>query len=537
MTLAGMLALGILLGAGGALVGVKVFEGDGEATAGTSAKAGRGSGKKQKKEAQARSTLSPEEASRVVGNGLGGYDLDEDLHYVKQLVMSAAEWAPDEALAEAMAIENPYQRKEVLTGLFNHWIRDDEEGALAALSEIDNVVLRRDLYREALRWLATTEPQSAVRLLQERNNVHDYQLWSRSFANWTRTDREGATKRALAIEHEGMRRHVLKGVGEQMADWHLPGALEWAEGLEGENATMAWMGILGGAARSNPATVVENLERLPEGRMREQVVGRAAGEWAERNPDAALEWAESLGEGEREVALGEIAETMLETDADRAEEILSMIPGGRQREEVLQQIARLRASTDVEEAVGWLESLPVEDRAEAWEGAAREWARVDPEAAASHARNTEDPMARSELVEAVSYSWAQRDPERAAEWAQSLEGPEQAGAVGRVVETWSREDPAAAGEFVSSSLEGDLQVHLARQVANRWVRNDATAATAWIDSLPGGQMRDGAVHTLVQSIESDYPGVAMQWAETITDERRRSQALRRLERYLPADQQ
>ena len=64
------------------------------------------------------------------------------------------------------------------------------------------------------------------------------------------------------------------------------------------------------------------------------------------------------------------------------------------------------------------------------------------------------------------------------------------------------------------------------------LRNDTNEASTWINSLPSGSGRDSAVYTLVSNIEREYPETALQWANTIGDERRREDMLRRINKRM-----
>lgn len=525
--LTGVFGLGILLGS----TGVSLLNGgkeDEEASVRSKTKSER-KNKKQKQSSGNYASLSPQEAS---GQFAGWINSGTEFENLSGLISRAAEWSAESTMEQAMQIEDPYKRREVLQQLFRYWIGSDQEEALSTIKAIANVALQRDLYRDAMRWLSSADPQAAIKLLQANNNLHDEDLWNRSFANWARKDRDGAIAAVLKIEHEGMRHEVLESVAQRMADVDLAKALEWAGTLKDVEAQVALAGVLQEAANSNPQIVVANLENIPEGRVRNELISRTADEWAERDPDGAMKWAETLNEDERERAIGEIAESVFETDPDRAQEIADLIPGTEQRSELIQRIARLRATADVDDAMQWLGTLPAEDRAGAWSGVAREWAQTDPQAAAEFGATMEDPVAQEQLVSAASYTWSQRAPAQAAEWARTLEGRNQTNAMNRIVENWARENPADAGDFVASSLDGELQASMTRQVVSRWLRNDTNEASVWIDSLPSGSGRDSAVSTLVSNIEREYPETALQWANTIGDERRREYMLRRINKRL-----
>lgn len=529
--LLGILLLGAMLGSGGTWLLLGSQRQDLPVVEKPATKSKRV--EKAKPSSGGKAEYSPQQASAefaaMVSRGEG------DFSKMGEMVSRATAWSPESTVKQAMQIEDPYKRREVMQQVFRYWIGNDQGAALEAIKSIENVALQRDLYRDALRWLSGDNPEAAITLLQADNNLHDHELWSRSFSNWARTDREAATVAVLEIEHRSMQREVLKAMAQRMADADLSQALEWAGTLKGEQAVMAMEGVLSQAARSNPEVVMKHLDMIPPGQMRRELISRAADEWAERDPNAALEWAESLDDAERVRAIGEIARSVFETDSNRAEEIIDLIPDSEQRNQMLEQIGRLRASVSIEEAMNWLSELPEGDRKEGWEGVAKEWARMDPEAAAEYGASAEDPVAQEQLIASASYYWAQRDPAGAAEWARSLEGRSQANAMYRIVENWARDSPAAAGEFVTTSLDGELQDNMTRQVVSRWLREDTNEASAWIDNLPNGSARDSAVYTLVGSIEGEFPATALQWANTIGDERKREYMLRRIEKRMEGE--
>lgn len=522
----GGLVVGVFLGAGGMYLGLSTEPAPAELEESAEPKSGKSERKKSKAVAKRGSKIAPQfaagEFSRLLGEGAAWEDYSKYME-------GAVKWSADEAVAQAWEIADPTQRRQALQRLFRYWIGNDREAAMSALDEMDNVVMKRELYRDALRWLADADPKATLALLQEKSNPRDQELWSRSFLAWARKDREEAVAAVLKIENKGIRERSLGSIAEHLAEVDLKKALKWAGELEGEAAGIALAEVLEEGTNSDPKLVAENVEKIKDRKTRLKLIHEIGEEWGERDPDAALEWAKDLDEG-KETAIGEIAESVLRVDADRAQEILDLIPDSSQRDDVMQQIARARAVADVEQAIEWLSSLPAEDRSTAWSGVAREWAQTDPEAAALYAANSDDPAVRDQLVAAASYVWGQRDPAEAAAWAQGLEGKAQSSAMYRIVESWSRDDPAQAGDFVTSSLNGELRDTMTQRVVSRWMRSDAVEACAWVDQIPRGEVRDSAVRALVGSIGQEFPETALQWAHTIHDGERRENMVRKLER-------
>lgn len=515
-----------------------------------------------------RSVVPDSEVVSRITRSLGESTTDAEFEQLKELVSRAANFAPDATLEVALKIEDPQKRRDVPERLFNRWVSHDQSGALVALNAIDNLALRRHLFREAAESLSRNNPVAAIQLMEASPGLGDDDDWSRAFANWAKTDSRAATERMLATAHGERRRDALRALAQELASKDVGEAMEWADSLGASDQTEALKRILYRAAQSKPELAAQYLDRLEAGEFKTDVAGRAAREWAEADLDGALEWAESLESGRLKArALGQIASEVLETDADSAEELAGRIETPEGRRSVMESIARLRMGADVGEARRWIESLPEDDRPAAWRGAAREWAQLDPAEAGAFAVETDDPMIREQLVEAIAYSWPQLDPEAAAEWAQDLSGKSQSTAMSRVLDTWARQHPEEAAAFVSASLEGDLQHQMTRRVVGRWkyedveeaaawittlnsgetksdayrdvaghwLRSDSIQASEWIASLPGGVERDSAVSSLIAYIEKEDPEAAVMWAETLSDSKARESAFKRLERRLQGD--
>jgi hypothetical protein len=64
------------------------------------------------------------------------------------------------------------------------------------------------------------------------------------------------------------------------------------------------------------------------------------------------------------------------------------------------------------------------------------------------------------------------------------------------------------------------------------MRIDSLAASEWVATLGPSDERDSAVGSLITRIERTDLDAAFVWADTIADERRRDETMRRLNRRL-----
>ena len=492
-----------------------------------------------------------------------GTDRKVDFDLMKDLAERVADFAPESALETALQIEDPIQQRGVLERLFHRWAGKDPAAAYEAMESIENLALRRHVFRQASRSLAVGQPEATIQLIEANPGFGDEDTWGRAFGVWATRDPEAATEKLLALKSGSLKREALHEMASQLGREDLDTALEWTETLAEEDRAVAMEKVLHRAASIDPEQVAEQLPLLGTTEAQTDVASRVARAWAERDTEAAMAWAETL-EGEMQGrAFSQIASEMLEIDPTAAETLARRIESPEERGSVMKSIARLRLGSDPAQARDWIEGLPESDRAAAWNGAANEWASLDPKAAGTFASETNDPTARKQLVEALAHTWPRHDPATAAQWASTLtEG--QSGAMTRILDTWSRDSPDEAAAFVATQLGGELQGEMTGRVVGRWVREDASAAadwaetlppgdtrkeayqsltrqwlqrdslgaSEWVAGLPSGHERDSAVATLINYIEREDPNAALAWAGTLSDEAARASAAKRLQRRL-----
>lgn len=110
------------------------------------------------------------------------------------------------------------------------------------------------------------------------------------------------------------------------------------------------------------ASPVETLRAMMSRRAskeRDQMLIHAVGQWADRAPDDALEWCETLASGEfRDWALCSTLTSMANHNAGKAASLVQIhLPPGLARNHALVAIAQRWAQSSPEDARRWLDSL------------------------------------------------------------------------------------------------------------------------------------------------------------------------------------
>jgi hypothetical protein len=231
---------------------------------------------------------------------------------------------------------------------------------------------------------------------------------------------------------------------------------------------------------------------------------------------------------ERELASRLLLTQWAQTDPDGA---LQFAAGNRGFEYVAEDVFQQLAAADFESAITRAQAIPGNDlRYRALRGALAFKADTDPRGALALAKTLGDFRDHESLASAIYRQWAAVDPQAAAMEAAGTDLPEEPwrSPVNSVVQTWAAQDPAAAAKWSLSLADTQTQTRSVSQVVREWSRQDPTAAANWIHTLESGAARDAAVAGLAQALAATDPQTALNWVGSIADETTRSRTLQRV---------
>ncbi len=186
--------------------------------------------------------------------------------------------------------------------------------------------------------------------------------------------------------------------------------------------------------------------------------GVIATEWARQDSPGAMAWAQTLeGRDQRDAVRG-IFEQAAKEDPGKAAGMLSSITDEEARKDAQNTIAREWGNKDWDAARAWIAGLPAEEQADATARALRGLADQDPKAAAAQISVVPEGEERTDAMESIARQWGREDPAAAAAWVMS-NGTEEAQeeSIGRVVSSWVGQDAEAALKFVNAQPEGDVR--------------------------------------------------------------------------------
>ena len=228
--------------------------------------------------------------------------------------------------------------------------------------------------------------------------------------------------------------------------------------------------------------------------------------WSRNDPNAAIEWAKNNYEGDDNPYFAGIISGMAEKDFDGATQLMESMPYGRNRGRAASMMLEKAWNQGEDMAVNWANDLESDSLKE---------------------------FAVGRLAEKI----ARKDLDRAAGWAgQMEEGEIKRRAVESVADHWAEKDPVAAAEWVDGLPEGASRSEGMQEVVREWARKDPTATAEWLNKYPASAGMDKPVEAFVRTVAQKDPQNALTWAESISDEKRREEVVKDVNRVIERQQ-
>lgn len=366
--------------------------------------------------------------------------------------------------------------------------------------------------------------------LEERDGVLDEAMTEAVFLRWMTIDPAG---------------------GQVFSEKHSLGGMAWrAWGKVDPEAAMAAVqtsrdlataaSALGAIAEIDPQRVQAWLDHHPQFRTHSVMLGVASGlmatdpaagatlaaawsevsvdqgglvrRWAQRDPEAAWAWAQSLPDrARRNDTLQVLVDQWAKTDPDRLSAAITSLPDGWNKWRFYVDHGARLAASDPASARAWVEAAPTELlRREATLEMARGLAGTDPEAAVA-------------VLKGLDWSSAGETSSitiRTPNGNSGMTSYHPASAVEEI----ARAAPEATVSF-AASLPSDAPwaASMMSQAFSEWVGQDAMVASQWLANQPEGPTKYASTYALIRQLtqgpEPDFDS-AYRWALTLPDETR-----------------
>lgn len=260
----------------------------------------------------------------------------------------------------------------------------------------------------------------------------------------------------------------------------------------------AIQGLIPRLQGSNPLDLANSAIQMPQGLERDMALMLALGEFAGRDPEGALRFAESLPSvQDQDQALKWIASGLPPGNMGKALTLADKVGNPDIKRRLVSNIISKEAETNPSAAIKAIESI--EDprtRAHALAATAESWASSNPEGALKHAIGSSDPAVRSDLLLALSASASANSSQVFEAVLQQMpSGMAYQAAISDLFENWAAKNPSAAAGALSQIPPGPALDSATAEVASAMANSNAPKKeiAAWIGGLPQGSARTEAL--------------------------------------------
>ncbi|MEM9444093.1 MAG: hypothetical protein AAGA18_01960 [Verrucomicrobiota bacterium] len=439
------------------------------------------------------------------------------------------------ALAAVTEIGDRGKRRRAQSAVIEFIAKSDHSKAIEVASRFVKEGASQWLYFKAIESWSKTEPMMAAEQIKQLAFVEPWakkQMLSRIAGQWAETNRQAALSWVQGQVGDPFKGRMLRTI---MGDW--------AETLP-QKAAAFLLDMDKSQMRSEiTAEVVETwAEKDPKDAAQWVMDNTQANElmdsletvveeWVLQDSESATEFALGLEPGPlRNNALSELLKKWLDHDVEKAVEWVKTIP---LEDEAMKRM--LQSSV--------------------WK-----WGRKDPKSAAAFAAQLPDGRMKNDFAKNIVEGWASSNIQEALTWAESL-GESGNGAVIKAISSWTEQNPAEAARYVESITDDKLQKRGIREVINQWgeydpggaanwlmqfkederlsgvsslayewLRSDVNSAMDWIDAMPYGPSRDAGVENIIDRFYESDPEGAFAWAKSIASDKSRYSKMERVAR-------
>lgn len=367
--------------------------------------------------------------------------------------------------------------------------------------------------------LGRSSPETGWRLLASIGGLADREAFGEALAaRWAAVAPEKALAACVTLTAGELRTSTLAAALGSWAENSPAQAAEWsATQLTGSARQLAVSRVAETWARLDPSAAAEWAVRQSASPAGTAAIEPVMSYWASTDPAAAAQWASSLAPGGfRQSALDALLTQWSDQFPQEAAAWTAVQPEAAQLALV---VAGSWAKSDPQAAAQWALTLGTPDaRSDASSIIAASWAAADPSAALAWTKSVTARSLRASLQGAAVQTWAAEDPAAALAWVQTNRGTlaDPASAQEDILQTWATTAPERLAQWISTQSPGSntdaamrhLAIALAevqpgqaadtalrmkesaarssvfQQIYSQWKNTDPAAAQRWLAARP-----------------------------------------------------
>ncbi|MDB6019744.1 MAG: hypothetical protein JWR19_4233 [Pedosphaera sp.] len=282
---------------------------------------------------------------------------------------------------------------------------------------------------------------------------------------------------------------------------------------EGEAKVQAMSAVAGVLVNSEPHLLAQQASALSGSRSSRELIQNLANSWAQSDIQSALTWANQLPDGiGKKDALAIIRFQLAKQNPEQTSAEISQLPAGDARNSLISNLAAQWGLSNPQSAIDWANTLPENEKKLAMSNLVGAWAQNDPSAAGTYAAQMPSGEAQSQATMSVVSSWANKNPDQTAAWVlQFPEGDLREQGIREVVGIWTLSDSKSVqnwAEGLPESSTRDIALKSYVDSIGYWSPDKAAAVTGLIDD---SQKREQSMEATTRFWAEIDPKSAQNW--------------------------
>ena len=420
---------------------------------------------------------------------------------------------PDEAVRALDSLETPGDRSSALRSIFVGASEIDPAGAFALLKRTDEA--NPQLYHEVFDNWAEMDPTTAARTALTVTKPAERREALKIIAKeWAERDPKAlfdwiSNDGLNTLERETMRNEAMGAYANRDAK----AAMEMLEGMDAGVRNRALPSVVRELVEQDPQAAADWLRTAPDSFAKYKAIEENSWRFANEAPGLAIDLAQEIPEM-RERTLSSAFSTLAQQDFDSAMAKADDWKDSPDYQNIMQSIASGYSSKNPEEALEWANTLDDADiRNSAISNAISRLSGEDPNLALKELDGlglSTDDTTYQNSIRNVASSWARIDPVSASEWIDTLPDENlQSNAIQSVADRWARIDPVSASEWIGGLNEGPARDQAASTLVRRIQRDDPESAAIWAGSIGDESIRNNTLNSVFSNWMQRDPDGAM----------------------------
>jgi hypothetical protein len=309
------------------------------------------------------------------------------------------------------------------------FVKSDPELAIALLDQVPRVGLDMVVENIGSAW-AESDPKAAIAWANQQTDP-EIKEWILDgvIPFMAKTDLQGAFAYVQSLPPGDSQDRLISQAFSMAANHdNLQGALAMMQSLpEGRTKDSALMGISRGMSYTDLQAAMDMASGIGDTGMRTQREQEIVAKWSRKDPDAAIQWVQSLPVGQaKDLAAQGISQGMSLKDPQTAMAMASGIGDTGIRNQAEQYVVAVWSTEDPDAAIQWMQSLPLGQAKDSalmgiWGG----MFMTDPQTAMDMASGIGDSNLRTSTQSYQASYWLLKDPAAATQWIKSSALPQE----------------------------------------------------------------------------------------------------------------